>query len=118
MKDIYYFNCDKKHDPIFTMGGINKEWNEDVRKHSVKYEELLQVKNKTNFPFPIEELETMLNEGYSFWLQVVVADSMFEQDSYLVQLAIRYCNRTIEFYIGRGDFETFKGKATEPQEVC
>lgn len=95
-KDMFYFN---NYD-IDTM--TSKQWEHDIKKHNNMYYQLKDTEILTG-----EQIEQLAKNNYSFWLEIVNNNPYYHKQSYMIDLSLRYINRSITLYINKKELEKF-----------
>jgi hypothetical protein len=72
------------------------EWTKDVNKHNTKYQQL-----KENNFITENELTELINNSYSFTLEIINSDPYYYKDSYLVEVSLTYINKPLSVYINK-----------------
>lgn len=73
-----------------------KQWELDVNKHNTTYNSLKDMESIT-----VDSLNSLIIDGFSFWIKVINDNPYFNNDCVLVELTLRYINKPITLYISK-----------------
>lgn len=79
-------------------------WAKDVSKHTAKYTELKDIEVMDNIT-----IDSLINNGYNFWIKIVNENPYFNNDCYLVDLYLSYINKPITVYINKDHYNVITG---------
>ncbi|MBW7632562.1 hypothetical protein P5609_012600 [Bacillus licheniformis] len=89
-KQIFYFNS---YDVLKLS---NKQWNNDIRKHYIMYNQLKNAETITE-----QDIDNLLENNYNFWVKVITENPVFNKGHVLVELTLLYSNKPILGYIAK-----------------
>ncbi|MFC8688180.1 hypothetical protein [Brevibacillus porteri] len=81
----------------------NTQWQQDISKHIHKYNEL-----SSKEVLSVNELQSLIDNNYRFWVKVINKEPYFHKDSYLIDLYLSYINKAMSVYISKDAFESLK----------
>lgn len=107
MSEIYYFNSDRVKNIPFSIGGVNREWDKDVRLHISTYQELIDRIDAYS-ELDEDSFQMLIDKNLSFYIKVInrdVTSPHFKGTHYLIQVHVSYVNRYIACYVSKDYIE-------------
>lgn len=105
-KDIFYFN---QYDVSKL---TEKDWNKDINRHNSMYYQL-----KDNEIINVERLQTLIDNNYSFYIQIANDNPYKRSDMYMISVTLLYMNKPFSTYINKDTLEKFIQLNNEPVKV-